>query len=363
MKKSYVIGLFIICGILLFSCFDGKSEFPTIPNEISKLKEDIRLSIKGKGLSIPIGFHQDSLQIQIRAYECGYKQVNGWAITKFAPKNNKKLGIWAYNGSPSWSELHNKYGFNQIAVSNVQSYNVAKQAGFIDDNIMLIIPNYSSAYSLINALPQVKYYLVDEPFEREMYNTTTLRLVASMIHDVNPNSKMMMVSYKWPTVPYNLPWSLDTYGDKYKSVLDYASNSYIMCDEYHGNIFGTVTDYWSKYRDYYGSGKNISQWMNVGINNTFSGSGNSLDDLMEQANNLGIDNLWLFASGLSNPDNIYNFCLSAFSAGWLRGYAQDIILIYRCYLPDPCENCDPNSPDSWYLEEVYYVPGYYEVYP
>lgn len=363
MKNSFTIFLAIIILTLFNSCSDKKTESPTTPNIVEQnSQKETFLSKKVKEIKIPIGFHEDSTQIQIYAYQCGYKQVRGWAITKYAPIDGKFLGIWASNSSPTWNDLRNKYGFSQIAVWDMPSYNTAKQIGFADDKIMVLIPNYSSAYSLINSINRVQYYHVDEPFEREMYNTTTLRAVATMIHDANPSGKMMMASYKWPTQPYNLPWTLDTYGDKYKSVLDFASNSYIMCDEYIGNIWGTPRDFWTKYRQYYGSNKNISQWINVQINNTYSGSGKSFSDLMGHANNLGMNNLWLYAYGISNPNNIYNFCNAAFYSGWLRGFAQNIILVYRCSYPNPCD-CDPTLPDGWYLDEVHYEPGYFEVYP
>lgn len=255
MKNSFTIALAIIGFTIFNSCSDKKTDSPTTPNMVENSQKENFLSKKVKELTIPIGFHEDSSQIQIEAYECGYKQVRGWAITKYAPKSGKFLGIWASNSSPTWNDLRNKYGFSQIAVWDMPSYNTAKQTEFTNDNIMLIIPNYSSAYSLINSINQVQYYLVDEPFERDMYNTTTLRAVATMIHDANPSGKLMMASYKWPTLPYNLPWSFDTYGDKYKSVLDFASNSFIMCDEYQGNILGTVTDYWTKFNQYYGTNK------------------------------------------------------------------------------------------------------------
>jgi hypothetical protein len=86
-----------------------------------------------------------------------------------------------------------------------------------------------------------------------------------MVHEANTDSKMMMVSYKWPSFPCNFPWS-GTYGGNYKSVLDWASNAYIMCDEYPGNYYGHTDEYWSKYSSYYGSQKHIADWFHLNIN-------------------------------------------------------------------------------------------------
>jgi hypothetical protein len=354
-----ILAILYLSTLLLYSCIEENNITDSTLKETSVSET---LTKKNKELLIPPGFtpYNDSSQIGTMALECGYKTVRGWAITSYAPKSGKYIGIFATNTSFG-SKLKNTYGFTQMAIWDQSSYNAAKTAGFNDNNIMLIIPNYGSAYSLINTLNTVQYYHVDEPFEREMYNTTTLRAVATMIHDANPNGKMLMASYKWPTLPYDL-FPLETYGDKYKSVLDWASNSYIMCDEYPGNIYGTTRDYWSKYKEYYEANKNFSNWISIFINNTSSGSGKSFGELLGHANNLGINNIWLYAYDISSAEYTDGFCNAAFYAGWLRAFAQNIVLVYRCFYSDPCD-CNVSLPDGWYLDEVHYEPGKFEVFP
>lgn len=225
---------------------------------------------------------------------------------------------------------------------------------------MALIPNYSSAYNIISSMNSVQYYHIDEPIERETYNPTTLRTVAGMISALNPNGKMLMSSYKWPTWWFEFPF--DTYGDMYKYVLNYETNSYIICDDYYGNYFGSVSDYWQKFRSYYGSGKNITEWMHLTRNSVPSGTGNSFSDLFDKADYLGINSLWLYANGISTESRIFNFCKSSFYSEWLRAFARDVEIIYRCSYPDPCD-CDPDEPDGWYVDEINYVSGLYEIYP
>lgn len=183
----------------------------------------------------------------------------------------------------------------------------------------------------------------------------------------------MPTSYKWPVAPQYYTFLTTTYGDKYSAVLNSYGNEYIMCDQYHGNCFGSAVDYWSKFRDYYGSWNCIMNWLHVDINNGSGGGhvacpyineeSSSWSDLLDYANNNGINKVWLYAYETGDENAIVSFCNSAWMSGWLLRLAKRYEIIWRCESPNPCVNCDWfNHKGGWYVAEQYYLDEQYFAY-
>lgn len=102
------VSLFLIL-IFIFSCTDSINEPTKNINKISSV-------LLEKGIEkhkIPLGFEPlDTVFSYEKGFPCGFMKVYGWIICEFAPKQGKKIGIWAANSSPTWSEYFNEYGFS-----------------------------------------------------------------------------------------------------------------------------------------------------------------------------------------------------------------------------------------------------------
>jgi type 1 fimbria pilin len=270
----------------------------------------------------------------------------------------KFLGIWT--DLITMSKCYNTYGFNNIFVgtSNIPS---AHSAGFKFDSIMVPIDSYSTAFGTISTANSygIRYYHINEPFERGSFSGSDLVSVGIMISNANTNSKMMMCSYKMPDYCFFQPDN--TFGARYSTVLYSTSNSYMMCDEYHGNCCGSVDDFWTRFRNYYGSNRCISNWVHLVINNgngsvtCGTGNANSWYDLLGDANENGVNKIWLYALSTGNEDAINNFCSSAWRRSWLSRLARELVVIWKCDTPNPCIGCNwANNKGPWHIQQSYY---------
>lgn len=125
-----------------------------------------------------------------------------------------------------------------------------------------------------------------------------------------------------------------------------------MCDQYSNSIQKSM---WDQFKSSYGNkyyGNFIASKDNYG----------DYSNLISKANNIGINNLFLYHGSWGWPTKTPEFCNDAWRNGWLREYYRKYINTYRCYEPDPCINCaDPDAP--WYLYKSVKTDVLREVYP
>jgi hypothetical protein len=169
---------------------------------------------------------------------------------------------------------------------------------------------------------------------------------------------MMMSSYRshFFEGPYN-GYYLDQY---LGGVLNQASNTRIMCDKYVGWFNEPIDQrsYWSEFRAAYGN-KNFANWLSLDKDH----DDGQYSALIGHANNLGINNLWVYSYGSGNSSYITEFCNAAWNNAWLRKFEQYYKIIWRCTLQDPCD-CNPSDPDAgWYIYQIIPLGSYREVFP
>ncbi|MBN1301928.1 MAG: hypothetical protein JW995_12000 [Melioribacteraceae bacterium] len=368
MRKIIKLVAILIVPIVLYTCADTpitESEKNNSQDEVSLSKKDWKLLHGKDAKTIPPGFIVDSSVIGTRDYECGVKYVTGYVFEHFAQIPNKYIGVSApSNSNPSWKELHDTYGFTQIVVDNSTERNYAiNVAGFNQDSLMTGIGDPSAASAIIQDLDNIPYYYLNEPLEKGTFTVDQILDVSEMLYSHNYGAKLFVISFKWPTYLF--------YGIQYSEAINPA-NTFIMCDQYqekvdpldpstwdeYHDLFGDSRDYWYMYEDFYGQSNIFTHWMEI------NRSVGQFRDLFGYASNHNMNTLWLYAGGDTNPnpEKFKYFCFIAWQKGWLRGFAQNYQIVYRCQLPDPCD-CDPNSDEFWYVDKIYVYPYIYERFP
>lgn len=346
--RRFIVFLIFLLGVLL-SCKENDSiNSIEMSNEFQLEKDKWKIVIdstiikKAKKSKL----FKDSTVV-IRGLECGIKYIYGWAASKYEIADGKLLGICPLTFSQSSYESYkNFYGFNQIMVGGPQHLAWAISVGYSRNNIMGAVnfnPNYVDQYGYL------KYYHLDEPIENGG-TPEAVRLLAEYIHVNFPSSLLMLSSFKDPDT-YNYYWGF-TYGDLYLNILNNASNTRIICDQYYdGTVFygPDQVPFGEEYQEFYGQTKIFTHWISARID---YGEQLQYDYLIDAAENLGINSLWLYAGDSPSSSYIDRFCDAAHDNFWMDKYEKKYCLEYRCYFQDPCD-CDPSLPDGWYLYQVW----------
>jgi|GEM_PF-1360083 len=208
-------------------------------------------------------------------------------------------------------------------------------------------------------------YYIDEPFERLPSLTTSNTIsIAYQINSVNSDAKIELISYKKPVDGYTMMYSI---------VLGGTSNSEMMCDQYYDQSIWCGDDqrtHWTLFKNYYTSARVKSHFIHLLIDEQQG----DFNMLFGHANNLGINELWIYAGDagddgfgdgeiLTEPYYdlyLYELGSAAWDNGWLRAIQRKYIYEYRCSYYDPCD-CDPDLPDGWYLNRIYPMNEYREI--
>jgi len=260
---------------------------------------------------------------------CGTHDSYGYAWgNSYRPVAGKYLGIALSQDVVTYSKAVSTYGFSKIFVSSGDEINLAHSAGFSYANMMFGIANPQQQIDT-----NVGSYHIDEAFENhsDIWNVTSIGNMADRVS----SKKLMLSSYYMPFIPS----SGNTFiGTRYANTISSRSNIYIMCDEYHGNCFGRVDDYWYMFQWVYSAPKNISNWLSVTANN---GDGNThvacpyinapadnWFNMLGHANEMGINEIWLWANGTGNEAGVSNFSEQAWEQDWLlraRSVSENIV--------------------------------------
>jgi hypothetical protein len=297
--------------------------------------------------------------------QCNIHDITGWSYgDKYRPVAGKYLGIWPSQDVVTYSKAFNNYGFSKVAVSSSVEISNAyiNGTGFNYINMMYILnPNVSQ--QTINTLKTqgIGSFYIDEPFDHEN-SGWTFAICNSMAQYTSPN-KLLVGSYHWPEfVAVINPFY---YGTSYSGFIDAFSNTYIMCDEYHGNCCGTVDQYWSEFNNYYLQSKNITNWLSVSANNGdgnthvdcpyINSVSNNWYDMLGHANRTGMNEVWLYANATGSETGVQNFCYNAWELGWLLRQYQQVVVIWKCSDIPACEECLWNNYGNWYVSGSYYT--------
>jgi len=285
---------------------------------------------------------------------CGTHDSYGYAWgNSYKPTAGKYLGIALSQDVVTYSNALSKYGFSKIFVGSGPEIDLAYAAGFSYDNMMFGIANPQQQ------IPDVGAYHIDEAFENhaDIWNITTIDNMADAIAP----KKLMLSSYYMPYIPQNGNTFI---GTLYADAIFSRNNIFIMCDEYHGNCFGRVDDYWHTFQSVYTYAKNTSNWLSVSAN---SGDGKThvacpyIDapadnwyNVLGHANEMGLNEIWLWASGTGDENRVQNFCEQAWQQDWLlRAYGYYAI-VWGC----DSQPCYPNCQwgvglGPWYIKQIY----------
>lgn len=309
--------------------------------------------------------------VQPNAYECGTKTTWGWGLEDFLPKPGKTVGIWPYEFTISnLTTLRTHWGYSGIFV-NQNNYNIAISAGYSYQNMIMDASfatgtsDYQSKISNYNAA----YYYIDEAVEhactgndgKRLYNPTELQNVYNYVHTHRPSSFFVSSGYK-RCMHFN---TLVSKVDKimFSSYYHWYHIDVATC--YSNMSWGlSVEDPWASWPV---DDDQRSDWsdMKTRYGNKFSMTWiktseiSEFDDLFGHAKNLGLNAVWIygFLNSDGTPashynDQFENISYAAFGDGFLRQKQRQYRIEWRCYLQDPCENCDPTLPDGWYIYET-----------
>ena len=192
----------------------------------------------------------------------------------------------------------------------------------------------------------IRYYYLDEPAERGTYTQTQFYNVYAALARTLPSSQLCASSYDELQTFYWTPLHASN------------PNFEIICDEYHGNVLGEVTDYWNWFKPAYTYNSNMNL-MNVVTNNGTGGGHNTWTgknssswwQLFTEANNLGENTVWLYAYQTGNEAAVLNFCNAAFQSGWMYQYQLTLATLWQCNNQQSCTNCSwPNG--NWTILEA-----------
>ena len=272
------------------------------------------------------------------ALEYLVKYVYYWELEKYTPVSNKKLGIWLPHDPYLYSIAKNKFGFNSLLVFDGWTQQTAINVGYDSLQLVGMIPHNKDWYQyFINMYKTVGSYYIDEPFERGEYNISELSAVLNFIRTnaVNNNASVLIGSYHDEFM----------YSQFYSQVLSLDANTFMMDDKYQEDIEGIVlwTDqrsHWTSFKNVY-SNRNKSNWIDIDLDY------NEYNDLLGHANNLGLNEKWLYANSATLiEDHLYAFSDNAWKTNWMlkieRRYSQE----FRCYERD----CEPD--ENWQLYET-----------
>jgi hypothetical protein len=266
---------------------------------------------------------------------CPYVYYYIWILQdQYKLASGYHMGTWVTSDVISYSQAFNQYGFDELAVTPGE-INTALGIGFKANNLMMLLPDNQLPIDLtdMHNNPSVGYYFIDEPVANgvplndvqaiELYLTTYI-----------PSAKFLISAYNWPVATICNGWLGDENDGPYLT----SSNSGIMCDQYVGNLCGSMKDYWNEYWNFYGS----HSWMNW-ANNT-GGNAGSWPDCFNWMNVHGINNVWLYASKTGDEGVIQNWCATAWQYFWSQRYMKQYV--YICASVD-CSNCNDFPNGNW----------------
>lgn len=300
MFKSFTIQLVILTVCFLFSCYSGFSQAQS----------------------------NNQIHLQKATLDFHYEPVDGKFIGMWPP--------WSYYTIEALSAIRLHWGFSGVLVhaegfvNNYidYQYKSAVDAGYSLDKIMVKFWDDNNFSWAVDSLPAGFYYL-GEPVEHDCAGHPSNSAVARLsnpqelsnwynyIHQVRPNAKFVIDGYKrcshlriagnyadvvmyssyqnWnslflPVCNVNLGW-----GDQYEA--GWVSGS------------GLQSDSWNDMRSKFG-GRFSMSWMNANADEYF--------ELFHEANNLGLNAIWLYALEGLDLSKLAEFCDAAWQRGWLR---------------------------------------------
>ncbi|MCL5030167.1 MAG: hypothetical protein M1480_14245 [Bacteroidetes bacterium] len=295
------------------------------------------------------------------ALACNDHYTYDYVMTNtYEPYTGKNIGVWCDYMSPT--QLNN-WGFNKLFINNITTYQTdianANTAGFTTQNIVFgLSGNFINDYNLLsgNNPPNVEAYYLDEVEERGYYNESQIRTLGNLVASKCPGTNFYLSSYN----PFLRPY--------YYLLTQNVPNTYIMCDEYNGDCYGTVSEYWTAFQQNLYPGHNNANWMSVVANDMNCDAhsncdGNCSDNwavLLQQADNLGENTVWLFAAGTGDSTRVQNFSYIAWEYGWMFRWQETLATEWQCDSPNPCTNCTwPNG--NWYIVKANIYEGGYWV--
>ena len=284
---------------------------------------------------------------------------------------NKTLGIALSTNVVSYANAL-IYGFTKILVSDATSianaYNTGN--GFSYANMMYQLSTSTTQSTISNLKTQgIGSFFIDEPFEPNGVNAGwTFSILNNMAHYTTPTN-LFVSSYRWPEFTACCPFY---YGTSYSGFIDAFDNTYIMCDEYHGNCCGTLDQYWSEFNNYYGSWKSKSNWLQVVANNGdgnthvdcfyINSVSNNWHDMLYHANNSGMNEIWLWAVNTGSDQGVRDFCDTGWQLGWLLKKYRYAQLTWICDEIPACTYCSWGNYGDWYISNISYIGWQFESY-
>lgn len=280
----------------------------------------------------------------------------------------KYLGIWCDYLTPSQCL---NYGFNELFIGSGSndyinaSITADTLAGFNTSNLMVDLDKSNSAIakSIIKGTINVGYYFIDEPFEKGAFGDSIYDVIpslASLIYSRNNNSKLFISSYWAPFPSICNGYSSQDCSVGFQTLFGLESNIYVMSDDYYSDCCLTTTGYWDAFQNSYHS-RNISNWMNVVINNgsnygyppCSNPKSSDWSSLFGHANNYGMNNIWLYALQDGNEAAVQKFCYAAWTNGFVLNLAKQFFIEYKCV--DPCSSCVWPIKGDWVVSNMYYT--------
>lgn len=259
----------------------------------------------------------------------------------------KSLGIDDGSYIISLKDAHDIYGFSLAYANGFNDISNLEAAGYSDSNIMVGVGDPSKAHP--NQYNKCGYYEIDEPLKMGYSYTATINF-DDTIASWNSGAKLLLTDYNWPAAEVcDGGRSAGLFLTLYMS----NNNTYIMCDQYDGDLCGSECDYWDEYSHYYNPIP-FSNWL---MNELIQSSNWSCAFNLANGSDQNINQIWLFADGDGDLTSLQTFCGYAWQYGWLVRQEGRLVEVWQ----NTDGTCNWET-GNWTLISSHYISYYYTSY-
>lgn len=265
-------------------------------------------------------------------------QPNDTLYSVYVPQKQKSLGIWTSQENSSLvfqKYFKQRMGFSSIMVSPFDSlwmlsdinFVNAIAAGFERENVWILTPRYNYEW-VKNNIDPYKYY-IDEPVEHDCFGNPTaagltnvytpdeLKTIYDTVHSSNHETVFAISGYKRCSHLKAAVHNTDlifysSYDEWNDSGIPLCFISYGWGDDIESFWIKDSDDQWNSWKDMkkiFGD-KFTKTWVKAGEKD--------FHRLFETADDLELNEIFLYAFETTDTSKISTFCRVAFNYGWLK---------------------------------------------
>ncbi len=307
--------------------------------------------------SLPI-INQDTTQYR----EGSEVMIEVWKPDHYEPRPGKSIGIWLKSYSRNYmDECRKTWGYKKIFIPAINIYKAAMEAGYSSDDIMMNVAfkagteDFEKIISACNA----RYYYIDEAVNhgcfgnknKRLYTPDELERVYSFIHTERNRSCFVSSGYKRCSHFDTLASICDqimysAYSNWFESIFPcFESNTGWGAPSEPAWLNGSddQRSSWDDMKNRYESKFNMT-WIN-------SYEVTEFDELFNEAEQLGLSEIWIYTLDDHHFDEFANISEAAFRHGFLDRYIRKYNQVYKCVCKAGCGSFSSGDMKCWKLEK------------